>query len=358
MLRLGALVVLLAAAAGVGAQHARAHTLFHFADPRITEASGLAAGVASPGVFYVANDGGDGNRFFAIDPRTGATAATISVPGARNVDWEDLAAAPDPSGAPSVWLADIGDNDEQRSEIQVYRVAEPHVRPADRGRELRAPVADVWRLRYPGGSANAESLAVAPDGTAYIVTKTPGVAVVYRVPRQPNAGRIQLLRRVGALALRPTGTANGFGIAGQLTATGATIAHDGTVFVLRTYSDAYVWRLGQGGVPAALRTPPVRAPLPWQPQGEGIAVSGGDIVIDSEGRHTAVYSLALPRPLPVPTDQSPRPKSPAPSATSTGAAVHDDSAHDVRWTIVLAAGVAAAGVALGVVRMRKTRRHD
>ena len=67
-------------------------------DPRITEASGIAIGIASPGVVYVQNDSGDSARFFALDTRTGKTLATYTVPGAANVDWEDLAVARDRRG--------------------------------------------------------------------------------------------------------------------------------------------------------------------------------------------------------------------------------------------------------------------
>jgi hypothetical protein len=162
---IAALVVTAVGTAPAAAPSRRTHLLFRIADPRITEASGIAPGIASPGVDYVENDSGDTNRFFALNRRTGATAATITVVGARNVDWEDIAAAPDAAGTPSVWLADIGDNGAVRDEVQVYRVAEPHVRAADRNRTVRVRVADVWRLRYPGGPVDAESLAVAPDGT-------------------------------------------------------------------------------------------------------------------------------------------------------------------------------------------------
>jgi len=72
--------------------------VFRFADSRIDEASGIGVGIASPGVVYVQNDSGDAARFFAVDASTGATLAVYSVPGAQNVDWEDLAVARDARG--------------------------------------------------------------------------------------------------------------------------------------------------------------------------------------------------------------------------------------------------------------------
>ena len=61
-------------------------------DPRMSEVSGIAAPAADPRYVYVQNDAGDSARCFAVDTRTGRTAAVYPVPRARN-DWEDLAVA-------------------------------------------------------------------------------------------------------------------------------------------------------------------------------------------------------------------------------------------------------------------------
>ncbi|HZC69747.1 MAG TPA: hypothetical protein VE442_03545 [Jatrophihabitans sp.] len=301
--------------------------LFHIRDGRIGEASGIAPGLASPGVFYVENDSGDTHRFFALNRRTGATAAVITVSNARNVDWEDIAVARDAAGTPSVWLADIGDNDAKRNEVEVYRVREPHIRPTSRQRSIHVRATAVWRLRYPSGPVNAESLAVAPGGTAYIATKTAGAAVVYRLPARPAAGRAQLLRRVGRVPLL-TGTANPLALLG---ATSAAFARNGAVFVLRTYVDAYVWRVGPSGLSAALHHAPKRVALPRQRQGEGIALVGRRLVIDSEGRRTPVY--AVPFALPATHHNTP---SPRPTRTATPTPHHKGGGGPASWLAVIA----------------------
>jgi hypothetical protein len=346
--------------------------LFRIADRRIDEASGIAPGIASPGIDYVENDSGDLNRFFALDARTGATAATITVTGAHNIDWEDIAAAPDAAGRPSVWLADIGDNDATRREVEVYRVDEPHVRAADRGRTIRTAPADVWRLRYPSGPVNAESLAVAPDGVGFIVTKSVfGSSTVYRLPPRPDPDHVQTLQRIAPITFAATGTANPFGLAGELTATSAAISRDGSVLAVRTYSDAYLWRLWSGDVGAALTPPPVRIALPEQPQGEGIGLSGNTLVIDSEGVHTLVYALPLPRSLsgvpgsaspPVPSRSSRPPAAAAPSradsSTRSPVSGRGAPATSRAWPL-LGIGAAAVGlVGVGWWRRRaRTWRH-
>jgi hypothetical protein len=216
--------------------------VFRFADSRIDEASGIGVGIASPGVVYVQNDSGDAARFFAVDASTGATLAVYSVPGAQNVDWEDLAVARDARGVPSVWLADIGDNGAARQEVRIYRVDEPVVDRARAGLQLATAEPSVWRLRYPDGPADAEALAVAPGGAGYVVTKSFfGESAVYAVPATADPTRVQTLRRVAEIRFSMTGTPGGPSAIGQLTATGAAMSADGHVLAVRTYSDAYLW---------------------------------------------------------------------------------------------------------------------
>jgi hypothetical protein len=294
MAALAALAVVVGLAAPAVASAATGRTLCALRDPRITEASGIAVAEREPGVVFVQNDSGDSNRFFAVDERTCATVATVTVSGARNVDWEDIATARDSAGMPSVWLADIGDNDAMRHEIALYRVPEPALRASDRQRAVRTARAAVWRLRYPGGPRDAESLAVLPGGTAYVITKSVfGVSGVYRAPAAPDRSRVRLLRPAGTIRFAPDGVADRFGVAGELTATGASVSHDGTLLAVRTYTSAYVWALRGADVAAALRARPVRVALPRQRQGEGVAFSGRSLLVDSEGRHSAVDAVAL-----------------------------------------------------------------
>lgn len=271
------------------------HFLCHLRDPRIDEASGIAVGVRSPGVVYVQNDSGDANRFFAVNLHTGATAATITVRGARNVDWEDIATAPDAAGTPSVWLADTGDNDGVRRDVQIYRVAEPRIDAQAHDRAIVVPVAATWRLRYPDGPTDAESLAVTTGGTGYVVTKSlTGTSAVYRVPATPRR-RVQTMRRIGSIGFTAHGTPNPFGVAGELLATGAALSADDSLFAVRTYAAAYVWPVRNGDLAGALRSRPIRAVLPPERQGEGVAFAGGRLLVDSEGRGTAVESVGLPK---------------------------------------------------------------
>jgi hypothetical protein len=354
----------------VPAAEAPATALFRLHGAQLNEISGIAAGIRSPGAVYVENDGGDTARFFALDAVTGALLAQYAVPGAANVDWEDIAVAPDARGTPSVWLADVGDNDAQRAQVEIYRVDEPRVpmRGSDQHRTSSQP--DIWRLRYPSpgghtptgrgtstGPHDAESLAVTPAGVPYLVTKSlTGVSEVLAATAQPGT---QALRKVGEIHFHLTATPGPFAPFGELAATGADISRSGTRLVVRTYTDAYVWTVHDNDVGAALRGTTARIALPWQPQGEAICFAGRRLLIGSEGVGSTVYSL----PLPTAAGDSAAPSAAVSPQKSTPTAATTTHGHRTGWltgVLVLVGGLLAAiAVAVAVVMaVRHRRRHD
>lgn len=314
-----------------------ARVLFHLQDQRIDEASGISPGIRSKGVDYVENDSGDTNRFFALNAKTGATAAVVTVPGAVNHDWEDLQVARDASGTPSVWIADIGDNDGVRREMEVYRVREPLIDPDDHDDAVTSARPAIWRLRYPTGPTDAESLAVTPGGDAYLVTKNVlGLSSVYRLPSRPDSARVQTLRQVGTIPFRAAKGRSPIGSVGGLLATSAAVSRDGRLLAVRSYIYADVWRLdpssSNDGVVAALHSAPTRVALPAQRQGEGIAFDGHRLLIDAEGTGTPVWTVPLPASLlsaapstpakgssSAPASGSTRTRSPTPARGHSGA---------------------------------------
>jgi outer membrane protein assembly factor BamB len=334
--------------------------VFRFTDSRIDEASGIGVGLASPGVVYVQNDSGDSARFFAVDASTGATLAVYSVPGAQNVDWEDLAVARDARGVPSVWLADIGDNDAVRQEVRIYRVDEPVVDRHRSGLELTTAEPSVWRLRYPDGPVDAEALAVAPDGASYVVTKSfLGESAVYAVPTTADPTRVQTLRRVAAIRFSTTDTPGGPSVIGQLTATGAAISADGRVLAVRTYTDAYLWPVSRGDIAAALHGSPLRLALPEQRQGEGVAVRGSTLLVDSEGVGSTVYAVPTPAlPIrsgaPVSTAAANEPNAAGTDTTGT-TAQRSTPAWTARWLRFGLGALLLAGAGLAVSLRRRSR---
>jgi hypothetical protein len=318
--------------------------LFDLPDSRITEASGIARGIASPDVYYVQNDSGDSARFFAIDASTGALRAVVQVPGAVNHDWEDIAVAPDAAGTPSVWIADIGDNDANRDEVHLYRVDEPHIVAGGLGGTVTTSAPDVWRLRYPSGPANAESLAVTPSGHAYVFTKSAtGAAAGYAVPPRPDPDHVQVMRPIGTLQIPPL-------------ATGAAISRDGSLLAVRTYFAVFLWRLHHGDVAAAIRGKPIEETLPVQRQGEGVGFSDGRLVVDSEGVHEPVWSVPLPAGLrshaPRASTMDPvitQPRSPSPSPSGSS------NSNSTKSPLLATLALIAAGIVFLAVRKLRGR---
>jgi hypothetical protein len=246
--------------------------LFHYADPQIDESSGLAESSYGDGVIYTFNDSGDTARFFAVNS-SGATVAIYTLKGATNHDWEDMDTGTDASGKPVLYFGDIGDNSSKRTEIDVYQVSEP-----------RGPSADVpwirYRFKYPDGSHNAETLMVDPHTHRIFIASKAGLGagegLLYEAPAALSTTAINTLAIVEPPRTIPNLTTSG------------DISPDGRLMVLLTYFSAY-WSLGVNG---ALH----QFPVTGQQQDEGIAFTrdGKSILIDSEGKYTAVYRIPLP----------------------------------------------------------------
>jgi hypothetical protein len=274
--------------------------LFHLADERIGESSGVAVATREPGVWFTHNDSGDAARFFALGP-TGRTLVTYDVDNATNIDWEDMAAAPSLTGVPTLWFADTGDNQQPRPSVEVYAVPEPSVFLGLRGATVHAR-AVRYRFRYPDGAHDAESLMVDPrTSRIYIATKSyDGVTEVYAGPAAPSTRRVNDMSLVTTLDWFPAHPQPSLlDVPGALATTGGAFSPDGRTLALRTYTDAYLFHIdgtGPAAVKAALSAQPLRLKLPKQPQGEGICFrrDGKALVVTSERIGSAVDEVVVP----------------------------------------------------------------
>jgi hypothetical protein len=180
-------------------------TLANLKNPAIDESSGLAASRSNPGVYWTHNDSGDAPLVYAFDA-TGESRGVFRVAGAQARDWEDMAIGPGPQrGSSYLYLGDIGDNDKVRTEITVYRVAEPKLTAADKTSSKKNPrttaPAEAIRLRYPDGRFDAETLLVHPTtGNLYIITKVMlKNAVVYEAAAPLAVGQTITMKRIGEI---------------------------------------------------------------------------------------------------------------------------------------------------------------
>ncbi len=309
-------------------------TLCRITDARLPELSGLA--VAGDHLLAM-NDGGDRVTVYVLD--SGCRIVDARTAPIDPYDPEDMALAADGT----IWLADIGDNLRARSTVALIA--------------LRSNgSAALYRLSYPDGAHDAESLLLAPDGTPYLVTKEVlGTSGVYRPSAPLVAGATVALAKVGAVTFTLTGNQGGpVGRAGQLMATGGAVSGDGRLLALRTYTDAYVWPLTGSDVVGALRRDPLRVALPPSRQGEaiGFAQNGHDLVVS--GEQLPVDVTVIPIDLPA--------AAPAAAGSATGSASGSSAATSsagpgIRRSPITSGVIAAVVAALLVWLGGKLRRR-
>jgi len=297
-------------------------------DPRIREASGLAASRRHPGLLYVHNDSGNPPHVYVLD-RGGRVRATIELDGARNVDWEDIALAP--SEHPErfdVCIADIGDNQARRREIVIYRFAEPELPaaagapasqpngaaappsgPAPQGTKGRSAASlprsapgelalrirpSAYRFRYEDGAHDAEGFAVHPrTGDGYVFIKQPdGRGRVYRIAAPWDDQQTTTLKSVAALRFPET-----LPVAKVVTA--ADISPDGRRLAMRSYACGWEWELPDeltaDELARILTTEPRRIRLAAELQGEAICYSADGGAILTVGEHTPTMLFEVRR---------------------------------------------------------------
>lgn len=314
----------------VQAEQERRTTLFRFADPDITEASGL---VAVGDRFVTVNDSGDDPVVYLVDG-DGRTVGRTTFTTDEVEDVEALAVGPD--GA--LWVGDIGDNYRERSSVVVYRMPAPE--PGDRTVE-----AERFELAYAEGARDAETLLVDPrSGRLLVVSKGLFGGTVFAAPAElaPTGNMLRAVAPTGGLV------------------TDGTFLPDGRYLVLRDYGGATVYD-------ARRLRPRVSFRLPDQAQGEAITATGPDrVVVTSEGLGARVVQVLLPprvlrvvappspSPSATPAPPSAGPADPLPEADEPGT---EPTAVDAAEVVALAAVVLAFALGIRVVVRRVLRRR-
>jgi hypothetical protein len=243
------------------------------ASEALPEVSGIVASRQHPGLIWAHNDSGGLAQLHLIDS-DGAELGRWPFADTAAFDWEDMAVGLLPDGTSALFAADIGDNFSLRSDIRIYRVAEP----TDLVPREPLEVA-TFTLSYPEGAQDAEALFVDPiTGELIVITKgRDGDPIrIYTTPGDSlNAERIEMTL-VGEVNLDG---------ASPLT-TAASITADGSVVAIRTYAEVLLWdRPADATLAASLAAAPCRAPVEAEAQGEAISFlpDGTGYVTISEG---------------------------------------------------------------------------
>ena len=205
----------------------------------IPEASGIEVSSLFPGRLYHVDD--SSTRFYVTDPR-GDLIQAVSIAGTNGIDVEDLALGPC-GETTCLFIADIGDNPEQRDSIEVIVVEEVEDFPEQVSPRHRIS------LRYPEGPEDAEAMAVDPNGDLFVLVKrifpeeSEPYSELFRLPAESWIGEANsgaTLESVSGIDFGDLAST----LPGRLV-TAMDFSEDGERLLVLTYLDAYEFRLSQ-----------------------------------------------------------------------------------------------------------------
>jgi hypothetical protein len=260
--------------------------------PELTESSGLAGSQREPGVYWSHNDSGGPATAYAFD-ESGALRGTLSLTGALNLDWEDMASFVE-NGQPRLLLADVGDNLAARPLLAIYIADEPAL-PAGNVPDLRQLPRRTLRFAYPDGPRDCESVAVdAQEGFIYLLSKRDAVPRLYRLPLN-SLLPLTIAEALGEIAIprAPAGTPEPTRIDWV---NGMDFDPSGTRLAMVTLTQAHLYTRAAGeSWAAALQRMPRSIDLPDYPQIEAVTwtADGSALLVSSEGNPTLVARIPL-----------------------------------------------------------------
>lgn len=218
----------------------------------LDEASGIADSKANPGYLWVHQDGGTPNEIALLSHDAGFL-KKISIKSAINNDWEDIALASGPvAGINYIYLADIGDNDQVKSQYSIYRFAEPGASANE--------VSDYDKInfKYPDGAHDADAILV--DNTTkdiYIITKKDVSSRIYKLAYPQSTASINTAVLSGSLSFNDV--------------TSAAFSPDNKEILVKTYEKIYYWKKKkEQTIEQTLAEAPLTLSYQLEPQGEAV----------------------------------------------------------------------------------------
>ncbi|MBD1863560.1 MULTISPECIES: cadherin-like domain-containing protein [Trichocoleus] len=251
--------------------------------PNLSESSGLVRGAGD--FWWTHNDSGNTAAIYAIDNR-GKAISQVNLPGATNVDWEEITAGSAPGGGKYLFIGDIGNNQNlsvgSRTNQKIYVVNEPSSSAQSVSLVATLPI------RYPSGSFDSEAMVFDSDRQELlIITKdlfpTTGQSKIFSRTLSPNSPTLTL---VGTFDVSQRTTLS------DRLVTGAALSSDRTTFILRTYNTAFLWQRTPGESWSSLfgRQPNMEIPLPNETQGEAIAFGESNTEFYTTSEQTGLFS--------------------------------------------------------------------
>jgi hypothetical protein len=235
--------------------------------PSLDENSGIAPSLRSPGVYWTHSDDTGPGVIWAVTG-DGAILGRVELDGVEVFDAEDIASSSCAAGS-CLYLADVGDNYNERDTLAVYRVEEPDAVDGS-VRSERLPIV------LPDGARDIEAIFVLPGERLFFVTKGREQPIsVYRYPGPLRPDAAVTVEEVQQLS------ENARVLPRQVT--GASAAPDGSVVVLRTY-ETLLFHTWDGSKLVPIENGVVNLRSLREAQGEGVGVGAdGLVVLTSEG---------------------------------------------------------------------------
>lgn len=257
----------------------------------ITESSGLAASKCQPDVFWTHNDSGNGAFVFAINAQ-GKHLGTFRVSGAKNTDWEDIAAFKNERGECFLFIGDIGNNARGRDELTIFRVREPKISGAGESSNKKNPLvtnaSGAIKFEYPDLEHDAETLLVHPQtGAIYILTKQfSGASAIYKLAENYSFEKKNQLEKIADFSV--PAVPNGF-------LTGGDISSDGKRVIVCDYFSGYELVLPEKAknFDEIWKQKPFVVELGERAQGEAVcySVDGNSIFATSEKQNSPIIEV-------------------------------------------------------------------
>ena len=240
----------------------------------INEVSGITDSKLNAGYLWLHEDSGNPPQIGLLK-WDGNFLKKIYLKGAVNRDWEDMALATGPiANTNYLYIADIGDNNEQLNEYFIYRFTEPSAK-TDTVYNY-----DKIIFQYPDGSHDAEAILV--DNSTkdiFIITKRDAQSKIYKLQYPQKLTTVNTASFVTNLSF--TGVVS------------AAASPDGKELILKTYTSIYYWQVNSGqNIEQTLQKTPKHLPYKIEPQGEAIAFKNdntGFIALSEIGSSTGVF---------------------------------------------------------------------
>jgi hypothetical protein len=242
--------------------------------PIINEASGIADSKINSGYLWVEEDSGNPPQLYLLG-HDGKVLKTVYIKGAINRDWEDMAIAND-----TIYVADIGDNNEVFPDYSIYQFAEPS------SSTDTITSFNTIRFMYPDGSHDAEAFLVDTyTKDIYIITKRDDPSKIYKLSFPYSITSVNTAVLVGSLTYPGV--------------VSAAISQSGKEIIIKTYTALYYYTRSSGEViEQALNKNYTILPYIPEPQGEAItfaANSSGFFTLSEKGFASSVNLYFYPR---------------------------------------------------------------